>query len=333
MRVPEFQGQTEVKDLPEVKQTINTADYHFVGATQTALANLGEQLGQHAQHVLSQLQAEHVQAANKARVQEAQNQTQQTINQLLYAADGLLQKQGAEVFQAQANQQSASTNTLQALAEHINSQADALGNEPQRQAYLNWAQAAQQQVSGLVAQHEGQQLRVYQRGVALGAISTHQQIMGLNYNDPQVLQTGVQAIQQASVDIARLQGYPPEVGINQALSQSAAGLTAAIHAALQHNDSHTAAAILQQFGGHMDNDSLLHNQQLVAKVNEQQTAQHIATQVLGQSASTKPAAEATLQAAAQAQLPEDASASLRKQLSVEVAHQFTQQVQAQKQQR
>ncbi|WP_347989922.1 hypothetical protein [Methylomonas sp. AM2-LC] len=280
MRVPEYKRQLEVNELPAVRQTINTADYHFVGATQTALAEQAAEAGQQGVQWLAHIQAKQLQEANATRVQDAQNQTQHTINNLLYGNDGVLLKQGAEAFQPLQNNKPAASNALTALDAHITAQTANLGNDEQRQMYLHWAQAAREHVGGLLQQHEGQQLRVYQRGVAQAAIAANQQTMRLNYNDPGLLQGGVAAIQQASIKLAQLEGYPDEYGLTQALKHSAAGLSDAVQAALQHSDTDTANALLQQFGEHMDSDTLLHNTQLVTKNTDRQTAVRVAGQVM-----------------------------------------------------
>jgi soluble lytic murein transglycosylase len=280
MQVPGYKREAGSNDLPAARQVVNTADYHFYGATQTALADQAAQAGGQLREALARIQARQQQEADAARVQDAQNRTQTAINGLLYGGDGVLNKQGAAVFEAQANNKSATANTLEALDRHIGGLAADLGNDGQRRQYLDWAQAARRHVGDLLVQHEGQQLRVYQRGVGQAAIAANQQSMALNYNDPGLLQGGVEAIGQAAVKLARLEGYPDEYGATQALKHNGDALSAAIQAALTHNDDQTAADILQRFSAHMDSDALLHNYQLISKAADKNTARAVAGQVM-----------------------------------------------------
>ena len=99
MKVPDYQRQTGLTDLPAVRQDINARDYHFLGATQAAFAENADSLMQQVNQGMAQFHAQQVQAADNSRVQDARNYTQKTINALLYGENGVLFKQGAEAFQ------------------------------------------------------------------------------------------------------------------------------------------------------------------------------------------------------------------------------------------
>ncbi len=280
MKVPDYQRQTGLTDLPAVRQDINARDYHFLGATQAAFAESADSLMQQVNQGMAQFHAQQVQAADNSRVQDARNHTQNTINALLYGENGVLFKQGAEAFQPEANGKPVAANVLDGLDRHIGDVSDALGNDEQRRQYLEWANAAKVQAGALLEQHEGQQFRVYRRGVGLAAIDTQQQTMGLNYNNPSLLESGIAAINRASVDLAGLEGYPEQYGLAEGRKQASAALSGAVRAALAQNDSAAAGAILKQFSAHMQTEDLLRNEQLLGKVADSKVSQGIADQVM-----------------------------------------------------
>ena len=334
MKVPNFQAQVQLQELPTVRQMINTADYHFPGATQTGFAAMADEAMQQLNQVVQHTAAEHLQQANAVRIQDARNQTQQFINARLYGQQGALNQQGADAFQAQANGQPLTENTLADLQQHMSSVTDSLGNDEQKQAYQQWAGSAKQQVAELLAQHEGQQFRVYQRGVGQATIASQQQTMALNYNNPDLLQSSVAAIQQASVDLAHLEAYPDQYGVVQGQKQAAVGLSAAIQQALLHQDDATAAKLLQQFAPIMDSDSLLANTTLLRKAQNNKLALAIAGQVnsVDQADGVSKPSLLAVQSAALAHLPADAEPELKAQVLQAVSRQYHANVQAQHQQ-
>ena len=334
MKVPNFQAQVQLQELPTVRQMINTADYHFPGATQTGFAAMADEAMQQLNQVVQHTAAEHLQQANAVRIQDARNQTQQFINARLYGQQGALNQQGADAFQAQANGQPLTENTLADLQQHMSSVTDSLGNDEQKQAYQQWAGSAKQQVAELLAQHEGQQFRVYQRGVGQATIASQQQTMALNYNNPDLLQSSVAAIQQASVDLAHLEAYPDQYGVVQGQKQAAVGLSAAIQQALLHQDDATAAKLLQQFAPIMDSDSLLDNTTLLRKAQNNKLALAIAGQVnsVDQADGVSKPSLLAVQSAALAHLPADAEPELKAQVLQAVSRQYHANVQAQHQQ-
>ena len=280
MQVPAYQLQVGLNDLPAARQDLAVSDGDFLGATQAALAEQGGAALQRVDHGLAELYSQQLQEANALRVADARNQTQTALNEWLYGKDGALFRQGAAAFQAEADGRSASDTLLQQFDQHINDVSADLGNEAQRNEYQSWAATARQQTAALLAQHEGQQYRQYQRGVGLATIAGQQQTMALNYNNPDLLAAGVTAIGRAGVDLARLEGYPDEYGQAEAGKQVSAALHGAVRLAVQQGDASAASQILQQFGGQMQADALLDGRRQLQELTDSSQAQQIAGQVM-----------------------------------------------------
>lgn len=279
MRAPDYQRQAGPGELPAVRQD-GAPEHRFLNAGLLAFADNAAEVLHQAGQGLAEFQARQRQAADASRVLEARTATQQAINELMYGKNGLLFKQGADMFQAQDNGKTPAENAMDELGRHIGATGDNLGNDEQRRLYRDWALEAKAQAGGLLQQHEGRQFRVYQRGVGLAAIDTQKQTMALNYNNAALLENGVNAIRQASADLAGLEGYPAEYGQVRAQEHASAALSAAFGAALAHDDSAAAASILQGFSGHMLSEDLLKNRQTLRRADNLKTTDLIAGQVL-----------------------------------------------------
>ncbi len=275
MQVPAYQLQIGLNELPQARQDSNAGPADFLGATQAAFTDQAGAVAQRIDHGLAELYSQQLQEANAVRVEDARNQTQSTINTLLYGQDGALTQQGAVAIQGHDA-------VLQSLDQHIAEVSTGLANDEQRQQYQRWAADARQQAAGLLVQHQGQQFRVYQRGVGLATIAAQQQTMALNYNNPDLLDAGVSAIHQAAVNLARLEGYPEAYGAVEAGKQASAALQDAVHQAVQQGDAASADMILRQFSGRMQAEDLLSSRQQLQKLNDATTAGQVAAQVMVQ---------------------------------------------------
>ena len=268
--------------LPEARFSVRSSAESFLNSTSQAAWGLwGNALGE-AGKTAWDLVAQQGEEADQARVLAARNATQTQINAALFdPQQGYFQKQGAEAFAPGADGRSPGTAALDALRSAVRETADGLGNERQKGWYLQWANAGLSQVGGQIQQHEGQQFRVFQRGVGVSAIATQQQTMGLNYNNPALLQSGLDGIYAASAQLAKLEGYPAEYGKSQGRQAASEALLGAANAALAQGDHAGAVRILHDYAGHLDANAMLGLSQKISLADDARAALSAADATMG----------------------------------------------------
>ncbi len=282
MQVPDYQRQADWADLPPARRQIEANADDFMSADQAGLAQYGGEAAQRLDHAAAELYSQQLQEANAARVADARNATQARVNDLLYGEQGVLRRQGAAAFEPDADGKPASAGVLEAVDAHVSETAAGLGNEAQRREYALWAEQLKQQTAGLLRQHEGQQFRVYRRGVAQAALAVQKQTMGLNYNNMDLLEQGADAMRQAGVDLARLEGAPDGLGAAEGDRAASEGLHAALSLASQQGDADSVSEILQRFGARLAPEHVLDGRRQLAELRADRAAGAVANQVMAE---------------------------------------------------
>lgn len=283
MRVPVYERQEQLQGLPDARQRVSVGADNFLGATQAAVLGGAEEAAGRLNHAAAEIYSAQQQEMYQARALDGRNQTQQFVNGLLYDSKaGVLNLQGADAFQPGADGLPPRNAALQQLQQHIAGTAEGLGNDESRRLYLEWANAQLAHVDGLLQQHEGQQARVYQKGVNTAAIAANAQTMANNYNNPELLGRQVEGIYAAAADQARLDGLPPQLGHEQGRQAAGNALQGAIDRALQLNDHAAAMQVLKQFSPHMETGGMMKAYQAISQAADATAAYKIANGVMGQ---------------------------------------------------
>lgn len=279
MKVPEFSRQVREEALPGVRQNIRVDAGNFLGGTEAAALDSAGNALQHVQHAALSLQLQAEQEANRTRAQDAINQFETRRQDLLFGQNGAFNVRGADVF-TQQNSQPLTDNVTDQLHQSFADIADTLGNDEQKRLFAEHAQSAILHTRGQLMQHENEQHRVYQEGVGLASIDTSQKSIRLNNNNPEMMRQSLDAIDTASVDLAKLRGYGEEYGAAQAVKHKSDALIGAIESALAQNDHASATRILHDFAPDMDTNDMLKAYQTITKEHDAQLSFGVAQGVM-----------------------------------------------------
>ncbi|WP_347989504.1 transglycosylase SLT domain-containing protein [Methylomonas sp. AM2-LC] len=281
MSVASYQRSTELGALPEARQEINASPERLLNPNAAVVAGGLSQMGEEANKVYSDIYSAQQQQFFRDKALDGRNQSQQFLNKLLYDPNnGVLSRQGASAFQADANGVSPLDSALNTFKDHAQSVADSLGNDESKRQYLEWANEQTAHTSGLILQHMGQQARVYQRGVYQATIDTNKQTMAANNNNVTLLEQQVGGIYQAAGDLAKLEGLPPEAGIAAGTQHASDALKGAFGVALEQKNPAAANEILRNFGKHMTPDDWLAASHALNNYSTQSAALQAANQAM-----------------------------------------------------
>jgi|GEM_PF-1676301 soluble lytic murein transglycosylase len=282
MRVPEAQREVQQQGLPDARLTVRANAETFLNPTGQAAAGLLGQAFGAAEKSAVDIAGQQAEEADQARFLEARNATQTKINTALFdPRAGYFQKQGAAAFEPGADGTSPGASALNDLRTSVNDTANGLGNARQKRLYLEWANQSLTHVGGQIQQHEGQQFRVFQRGVGLAALDTNKQTMGLNYNNPALLQSGIDGIYAAADKLAKLEGYPAEYGKAQGQKAASEALLGAANSALAQGDHASAVNILHDYSAHLDTNDMLGLYQKISQADDARAALVAANATMG----------------------------------------------------
>jgi soluble lytic murein transglycosylase len=268
MQVPLAQRQEQIAGLPDARRQTDVGPDNFLGETNRVLLDAADRAGEQLNRTAADVWSAQLQEANQTRAQDAINQSQQWLNNKLYGPNGGLSNQGAAAFEPGADGKTPSAALDDEFAAHVSEMAGSLGNDMQQALYRRWAGGAQANVSGMMQQHEGQQYRVYSRGVKTASIDTAKQTVALNYNNPDLIAGNLDWIHADSVDLARLEGLPAETGTLTGMQHAGQALNGAIDSALAHGDHAAALRLTQRFGNLMQPNDFMRAINTVQKAQD-----------------------------------------------------------------
>lgn len=224
------------------------------GANQVSAA--GDALGQ-AANAQSQIAIDAQNLANQTRVNDAVNQLKTTQQQLMYDPQSGVQAQtGVNAIQRSSGMSLADeyTGKLTDAAGQISSQ---LTNPMQLRMFNEQANDIATQFHGATTQWEGQQFKSYALSTQAGTVKLASNQVALNYNDPDQIDAGLQAIDAATYQAGKINGTAAtEIEANQTAMKSNA-LTGAIDAALQQGQTTYANQLLAKYSPQMTADDIL----------------------------------------------------------------------------
>lgn len=218
--------------------------------------------------------------ANQLRVDDAVNQAKEQALRLTFDKDaGFTNLKGQAALQ-RPNGQSLGDEYGGNLQTGFSDIAAGLGNDRQRQLFQQRTQPVLQQFQAQLMQHENQEFKTYATSVREGTIQNQMNAIGLNYNNPAVVDDAVKSIYASTYDLARLNGRSAEWAEAQARKMASNGHLVAIQSALEKNDPIYADQYLKKYAGSMDANDILRANGIITKEVDAKIGQAAATQVM-----------------------------------------------------
>lgn len=252
-RVPTYDSfQATPNTLPQARLTMpEMPDVAGQQAQQMGRAMMtgGQGIGQVALDMQQQ--------ANQLRVDDALNRAKETALKLTYDKDvGFTNLKGINALERPDGKPLADeyADTLKRSIDEI---GGTLGNDAQRQAFALRSNDILTAMRGNAIQHEAQEFKTYALSTSEGIQSTALREIGLNWNNPDTVNSAVERIRAETYRQAQLLGKSAEWQDAQARKLTSNAHKIAMLSALEQNDPTYADAYLKKYSGQMDADDIL----------------------------------------------------------------------------
>ena len=276
-RVPTYDNfQATPTSLPQTR--IAAPDMPDVAGQQTqqmsrSMAQAGQALGQIALDVQQQ--------ANQLRVDDALNQAKEAALRLTYDKDkGFTSLKGINALDRPDGKPLADE-----YGDNLKSQfsqiAGTLGNDAQRQAFALHSNDILTSFHGQAIQHEAQEFKTYALSTSEGIQSTALREIGLNWNNPDTVNSAVERIRAETYRQAQLLGKSAEWQEAQARKLTSNAHKVALLSALEQNDPSYADSYLKRYSGQMDADDILAVRGHITKEMDSRVGVGAAADVIG----------------------------------------------------
>jgi soluble lytic murein transglycosylase len=249
-------------------------DYAASEARQTgeAMQQLGGDIGRIANEIAQQ--------TNQLRVDDAINRVKEEALRLTYDKDvGFKNLKGLDALQRPSGKPLADEygERLKATIEEM---AGTLGNDIQRQAFALHANDILTRMRMHAMQHEVQENHNYGLSVSEGIQATALREIGLNWNNPDVVNAAVERIRAETYRQAQLLGKSAEWQEAMARKMTSNAHKIALLAALENNDPAYADAYLRKYSDQMDADDILTVRGRITKEMDARVGAEVAADVL-----------------------------------------------------
>lgn len=197
------------------------------------------------------------QQANQLRVDDALNQAKEAALRLTYDKDkGFTSLKGINALQRPDGKPLADEygDNLKGTISQI---ADGLGNDAQKQAFSLHANDILTSFRGQAIQHEAGEFKTYALSTSEGIQSTALRDIGLNWQNPDAVNSAVERIRAETYRQAQLLGKSAEWQDAQARKLTSNAHKVALMSALEQNDPAYADSYLKRYSEQMDADDIL----------------------------------------------------------------------------
>lgn len=263
-RVPTYDSpQVARQGLPDARQQAAPVGL-AVDAANNQAAALGRATDQLADTSF-QIGLDMQKQANALRVDDALNQAREAVMDLSYGKEsGFTNLKGRDALE-RASGQPLAEEYAGSLNQRLGSIEQNLGNDAQRLAFRQRANDMAAQFRASVMQHENNEFKTYALSTGEGIIATRQREIGLNYDNPGLVDDAVTSIRAQAYNIAKLTGKSAEWAEMQARAQASNAHLVAIDAALQNSNPRYADAYLKRNAKDMDANDILRANGLITK--------------------------------------------------------------------
>ena len=219
--------------------------------------------------------------ANQLRVDDALNKALEAEMRLAYDKDaGYTSQRGLSALERESGKPLADEYDEE-FGKAVESIGAGLGNDYQRQVFGQAIAKRRAAFRAGAMKHEADEFRTYTLSVREGTVATRMQQIGLNYNNPEVIDEAITSIRAATYDAAKLQGKSAEWSDAQARKMVSNAHKTAIAAALEKNDVAYADRYLKRYGKDMEADDLLQTTGLITKEMDLRVGTSAATEAMG----------------------------------------------------
>ena len=227
------------------------------------------------------MELEALKQANQLRVDDALNKALEAEMRLAYDKDaGYTNQRGISALE-RASGKPLADEYDEEFGKAVESIGAGLGNDYQRQAFGQAITKRRAAFRAGAMKHEADEFRTYTLSVREGTVATRMQQIGLNYNNPELIDEAITSIRAATYDAAKLQGKSAEWADAQARKMASNAHKTAIAAALEKNDVAYADRYLKRYGKDMEADDLLQTTGLITKEMDLHVGTSAATEAMG----------------------------------------------------
>lgn len=220
----------------------------------------GQQLGQAMQQFggeIGRVANDMAQQANQLRVDDALNQAKEAALRLTYDKDkGFTSLKGINALERPDGKPLADEYGDN-LKDQISQIAGTLGNDAQRQAFAMHSNDILTSFRGQAIQHEAGEFKTYALSTSEGIQSTALRDIGLNWQNPDAVNSAVERIRAETYRQAQLLGKSAEWQDAQARKLTSNAHKVALMSALEQNDPAYADSYLKRYSEQMDADDIL----------------------------------------------------------------------------
>ncbi len=276
-RVPTYDNfQVAPTSLPQARLSVPEMP-DFAGQQTQQMSRGMMQAGQ----ALGQVAIDIQQQANQLRVDDALNKAKEAALRLTYDKDvGYTNLRGINALERPDGKPLADEYSG-ILKRNIEEIAGSLGNDAQRRAFTLRANDILTAMRGSAIQHEANEFNTYSLSVSEGIQSTALREIGLNWQNPDTVNSAVERIRAETYRQAQLLGKSAEWQEAQARKMTSNAHKVALLSALEQNDPAYADAYLRKYSGQMDADDILLVRGHITKEMDARVGLTVATDVLG----------------------------------------------------
>jgi hypothetical protein len=218
------------------------------------------------------------QQANQLRVDDALNQAKEAALRLTYDKDaGFINLKGLNALKRPGGKPLADEYS-DILKRNIDDIGGSLGNDAQRQSFALRSNDLLTAMRGHAIQHEAREYETYALSTSEGIQSTALREIGLNWQNPDTVNSAVERIRAETYRQAQLLGKSAEWQDAQARKLTSNAHKVALLSALEQNDPSYADAYLKKYSAQMDADDILSVRGHITKEMDAQTSQAAALQ-------------------------------------------------------
>ncbi len=244
----------------------------------------GQQLGQAMQQFggeIGRIANDMAQQANQLRVDDALNQAKEAALRLTYDKDkGFTSLKGINALERPDGKPLADEYGDN-LKDQISQIAGTLGNDAQRQAFAMHSNDILTSFRGQAIQHEAGEFKTYALSTSEGIQSTALRDIGLNWQNPDAVNSAVERIRAETYRQAQLLGKSAEWQDAQARKLTSNAHKVALMSALEQNDPAYADSYLKRYSEQMDADDILAVRGHITKEMDNRIGMGVAAEVMG----------------------------------------------------
>jgi soluble lytic murein transglycosylase len=271
-------------DSPQVATTSLPAQGFDVPTMPDVAGRQDQQMGQAMQQFggdVGRIANDIAQQANQLRVDDALNQAKEAALRLTHDKDeGFLNLKGLGALKRPDGKPLADEYG-EKLKSTIDEIAGTLGNDAQRQAFTLHANDILTSMRGQAMQHEAQEYQNYGISVSEGIQATALREIGLNWNNPDAVNSAVERIRAETYRQAQLLGKSAEWQEAMARKMTSNAHKVALLTAIENNDPTYADAYLKKYSDQMDADDILAVRGHITKEMDARVGVAVATDVIG----------------------------------------------------